>query len=77
LHPTGCVALLRRSRSDAPQTTSIMSLITIIVNVCERLFEELVKELLIEHYVVVSAHYRVVNGKKVRVRKAHLRKRKR
>lgn len=54
----------------------IMKLIITIVNVCERLFEELIKELLNEHYIVVSAHSREIDGKKVRFRKAHLRKRK-
>jgi len=55
----------------------IMLLITTIVNVCERLFEELIKELLNEHYIIVSAYSRKIDGKKVRLRKAHLRKRKR
>ena len=50
---------------------------TTIITVCERLFEELVKELLLNHYVVVSAHREEKNGRKVLVRKAHLRRRKR
>ena len=48
-----------------------------IINVCERLLDELVKELLDEHYTVVSASYRQVDGRKVRVRKGHLRRKRR
>ena len=44
---------------------------------CERLFEELVKELLKDRFTVVSGSFREIDGRKVRVRKAHLRKRKR
>ena len=47
------------------------------MNVCERLFDELVKELLLENLTIVSASYEVRNGRKVRKRRAHLRKRKR
>lgn len=54
-----------------------MRILTIFFNVCERLVDELAKELLTEHYTVVSAHYSVVDGKLVRTRKAHLRRRKR
>ncbi|MBQ0087193.1 MAG: hypothetical protein KBS72_05880 [Bacteroidales bacterium] len=49
----------------------------IFQNVCERLFEELVKELLKDRFTVISGSFREINGRKVRVRKAHLRKRKR
>lgn len=52
-------------------------ILTIIKAVRERLVDEIVKELLSERYAIVSACYRNVNGKRVRVRKAHLRKRKR
>ena len=54
-----------------------MYFIRIIFNVCERLFEELVKELLKNRFIVVSGSFRETDGRKVRVRKAHLRKRKR
>ena len=54
-----------------------MNNLLIIRNVCERLFEELVKESLKDRFVVVSGSFREINGRKVRVRKAHLRKRKR
>ena len=54
-----------------------MYFIRIIFNVCERLFEELVKELLKDRFTVVSGSFREIDGRKVRVRKAHLRKRKR
>jgi len=54
-----------------------MKILIFISRVCERLFEELVKELLAEHFIIVSAHSREIDGKQVRVRKAHLRRRKR
>ena len=57
--------------------TFTMNILRIIFNVCERLFEELVKELLKDRFTVVSGSFREINGRKVRVRKAHLRKRKR
>ena len=57
--------------------TFTMNILRIIFNVCERLFEELVKELLKDRFTVVSGSFREIDGKKVRVRKAHLRKRKR
>ena len=57
--------------------TFTMNILRIIFNVCERLFEELVKELLKDRFSVVSGSFREINGRKVRVRKAHLRKRKR
>ena len=57
--------------------TFTMNILRIIFNVCERLFEELVKELLKDRFTVVSGSSREINGRKVRVRKAHLRKRKR
>ena len=57
--------------------TFTMNILRIISNVCERLFEELVKELLKNRFVVVSGSFREIDGRKVRVRKAHLRKRKR
>ena len=49
----------------------------IFLDVCERLFEELVKELLKNRFTVVSGSFRETDGRKVRVRKARLRKRKR
>ena len=57
--------------------TFTMNILRIIFNVCERLFEELVKELLKDRFSVVSGSFREIDGRKVRVRKAHLRKRKR
>ena len=57
--------------------TFTMNILRIIFNVCERLFEELVKELLKDRFTVVSGSFREISGRKVRVRKAHLRKRKR
>ncbi len=54
-----------------------MNIIRIFLNVCERLLEELVKELLKDRFTVVSGSFREIGGRKVRVRKAHLRKRKR
>ena len=54
-----------------------MYFIRIFFNVCERLFEELVKELLKNRFTIVSGSFRETDGRKVRVRKAYLRKRKR
>lgn len=51
--------------------------ITKLLNVCERLLEELVKELLLANFTIVSASYEVRYGRKIRKRKAHLRRRKR
>ena len=56
---------------------SSMNTILNIRNECDRLFEELVKELLKDRFVVVSGSFREIDGRKVRVRKAHLRKQKR
>lgn len=50
--------------------------ITKLLNVCERLLEKLVKELLLANFTIVSASYEVRNGRKIRKRKAHLRRRK-
>ena len=57
--------------------TFTMNILRIISNVCERLFEELVKELLKDRFTVVSGSFREIDGRKVCVRKAYLRKRKR
>ena len=65
---------LRRSDTEC---LYYMNTIRIILDVCERLFEELVKEMLLDRYTIVSGSFREINGHKVRVRKAHLRKRKR
>ena len=51
--------------------------VSTFLNVLERLFEELVKELALNNFTIVSASYEVRNGRKVRKRRAHLRKRKR
>ena len=68
----------KESRSDAPRfLIFIMTNYRIFQVVCERLFEELVKELLKDRFTVVSGSFRETDGRKVRVRKAHLRKRKR
>ena len=64
---------LRRSSAIITEMKSIH----LILSVCERLFEELVKELLKDRFTVVSGSFREIDGRKVRVRKAHLRKRKR
>ena len=55
----------------------IMNIISIFKVVRERLVDEIAKELLNERFIIVSACYRDVDGKRVRMRKAHLRKRKR
>ena len=54
-----------------------MKTITIIINFMERLFDELVKELALDRFVIVSGSVREKDGKAVRFRKAHLRRRRR
>ena len=54
-----------------------MHLIPILINVLERLFDELIKELALDRFVVVSGCVRRSDGKAVRIRKAHLRHRRR
>ena len=54
-----------------------MHLIPILINVLERLFDELIKELALDRFVVVSGCFRRSDGKAVRIRKAHLRRRRR
>ena len=49
-------------------------MLSTIINVCERLFDELVKEWLQNRYSIVSGSFRVIDGRKVRVRKSHLRR---
>ena len=76
--PTGCNACSRKAAPTLQHfKTFTMNILRIIFNVCERLFEELVKELLKDRFSVVSGSFREVNGRRVRIRKAHLRKRKR
>lgn len=54
-----------------------MNNLSIMKCACERLFDELVKELALNNFTIVSASYEVRSGRKVRKRRAHLRKRKR
>ena len=66
-----------KSRSNAPillQNIFMLKHILIIKNVCERLFDELVKEWLKNRYSIISGTFRVIDGRKVRVRKSHLRR---
>ena len=69
--------MLGESRSDAPSNIEPMKTITIIINVMERLFDELVKELALDRFVIVSGSVREKDGRAVRFRKAHLRRRRR
>ena len=77
--PTGLVFCsgkpLRRSVLTIQKTQ--MWFISIFIHVCERLFDELVKELALGRFVIVSGSVREKNGKAVRFRKAHLRRRRR
>ena len=77
--PTGLVFCsgkpLRRSVLTIQKTQ--MWFISIFIHVCERLFDELVKELALDRFVIVSGSVREKNGKAVRFRKAHLRRRRR
>ena len=68
--------MFKESRSNAPryQINNQMSIITIIFNVMERLFDELVKELVLNRFVIVSGSFRRIDGKVVRTKKAHLRR---
>ena len=70
-------AMLGEIRSDAPSNIELMKTITIIINVMERLFDELVKELALDRFVIVSGSVREKDGRAVRFRKAHLRRRRR
>lgn len=46
----------------------------ILFNVCERLFDELVKEWLQNRYSIVSGSFRETDGRRIRIRKGHLRR---
>ena len=64
-----------RSRSNATQTLlSFYMNIQLLHNICERLFDELVKEWLQDRYTIVSGSFRETNGRMVRIRKGHLRR---
>ena len=64
-----------RSRSNATQTLlSFYMNIQLLHNICERLFDELVKEWLQNRYTIVSGTFRETNGRMVRIRKGHLRR---
>ena len=56
------------------QKHSVIMKIQSILNVCERLFDELVKEWLKSRYTIVSGTLREVDGHRTRVRKGHLRR---
>ena len=71
-----CFGQSQAYRIQTNQFNSMKS-ISHIFNFCEQLFDELVKELLLNRFDVVSASYRTDGHRKVRARKAHLRKRKR
>ena len=68
-------ALLVKAAPTLHSKKSGMNIISIIFNVCERLFDELVRELLLNRYTIVSGSFRETHGRKVRIRKAHLRRR--
>ena len=64
-----------RSRSNATQTLlSFYMNIQLLHNICERLFDEFVKEWLQNRYTIVSGTFRETNGRMVRIRKGHLRR---
>ena len=64
-----------RSRSNATQTLlSFYMNIQLLHNICERLFDELVKEWLQNRYTIVSGSFRDANGHRIRIRKGHLRR---
>ena len=51
------------------QQLSFYMNIQLIHNICERLFDELVKEWLQNRYTIVSGTFRETNGRMVRIRK--------
>ena len=66
-------ALKNRSFASYLLINHIM-ILHILINVCERLFDELVKEWLQNRYTIVSGTFRETNGRMVRIRKGHLRR---
>ena len=71
--PDGC-SEKPLQRSILAKNIFMLKHILILKNVCERLFDELVKEWLQNRYSIVSGTFRIINGRKVRVRKSHLRR---
>ena len=63
-------ALKNRSFASYLLINHIM-ILHILINVCERLFDELVKEWLQNRYTIVSGTFRETNGCKVRIRKGY------
>lgn len=67
-----------KSRSNVPAILIaiivMIKLIYLLHSVCERLFDELVKEWLQNRYSIVSGTFREIKGRKVRIRKGHLRR---
>ena len=66
-----------KNRSNAPfllQNIFMLKHILLLRNVCERIFDELVKEWLKSRYSIVSGTSREINGRKVLIRKSHLRR---
>lgn len=45
-----------------------------VISVCERLFDELVKEWLQNRYSIVSGSFRETDDRRIRIRKGHLRR---
>ena len=48
--------------------------ILLFKHVWKRFFDELVKEWLLDRYIIVSGSFREIDGRKVLVRKSHLRR---
>lgn len=67
--PDYCLA-----REATPTLQSIQNnMLSIILNVCERLyFDELVKELVLNRFIIISISFQKKDGKSVTLREAHL-----
>ena len=61
-------------RSNLLIAIIMIKLIYLLHSACERLFDELVKEWLQNRYSIVSGTFRVIDGRKVQVRRSHLRR---
>ena len=66
--------MLLQSRDNATDKIISFMNIQLLNNVWKRLFDELVKEWLLDRYIIVSGSFREIDGRKVLVRKSHLRR---
>ena len=70
LYPTGWLLCSGKPlQRSVPSINIFMFIITLLFNVMERLFDELVKELALDRFVIFSGTVRRINGKVFRMRK--------